>query len=42
MSKTPAELRTDFWQADFNRGGVIRTQYEDIKRVLERCDMQWV
>lgn len=21
MSKTPAELRTDFWQADFNRGG---------------------
>ena len=42
MNKTPEELRADFWQADFERGGVIRTQYEEIKRVLNDHDSQWV
>lgn len=42
MNKTPEELRADFWKADLERGGIIRSQYDEIKRVLSEKDMQWV
>lgn len=40
--KTPEELRQDFWQSDYERGGVIRSQYDEIKRVLEEKDTAWI
>lgn len=42
MGKSPEELRNAFWQEDAERGGVIRQQYDEIKRVLEKRDMDWV
>lgn len=34
--KTPEELRNDFWQTDLEQGGIIRSQYDEIKRVLKK------
>lgn len=42
MSKTPEELRNDFWTDDSRKGGVIRHQYEKIKEVMENHDIAWV
>jgi phenylacetate-CoA ligase len=42
LQKTPEELRFDFWKADLERGGIIRRQYDEIKRVLQDKDMAWV
>ena len=39
--KTPEELRKDFWLEDEHRGGVIRKQYEEIKRVIHDNDFSW-
>lgn len=39
---TAEELRNAFWKADMEAGGIIRTQYEEIKRVIDTVDMQWV
>lgn len=39
--KTPEQLREDFWRADIANGGWIRTQYDEIKTVLESRDMHW-
>lgn len=41
-NKTPAELREDFWKEDQLNGGVIRTQYEEIKNVLNNKDFDFV
>lgn len=40
--KTPEELRRDFWRSDFERGGVIRSQYDEIKHVLKERDKAWI
>lgn len=42
MNKTAEELRSDFWKADSEKGGIIRNQYDEIKKVLENKDMAWV
>lgn len=39
--KTPEELRRAFWQSDLERGGIIRSQYDEVKRVLRDRDMAW-
>lgn len=42
MQKTPEQLRNDFWKDDIEHGGVIFSQYNEIKRVLNDKDMCWV
>ena len=42
MQKTPEELRKDFWKSDSEQGGMIRSQYEEIKRVLYEKDIDWI
>lgn len=42
IQKTPSELREDFWKTDSEKGGVIRSQYDEIKSVLCEKDMAWV
>ena len=42
MTKTPQELREAFWKEDAERGSVIRSQYDEIKRVLAEDDIAWV
>ena len=39
---TPEELRAAFWQEDLAQGGIIHSQYDEIKRVLQRVDKEWV
>lgn len=39
---TPEELRAAFWQEDLEKGGLIRNQYDEIKKVLETADKKWV
>lgn len=41
IMKTPEQLRADFWKEDELQGSVIRSQYDEIKRVLADCDMKW-
>lgn len=40
--KTPEQLRNDFWNEDKQQGGVIRSQYEQIKETLSTHNSQWV
>lgn len=40
--KTPEQLRNDFWNEDKRQGGVIRSQYDQIKEILSTRDAQWV
>ena len=40
--KTPNELRDEFWAADQRNGSIIRSQYDEIKRVLAERDFAWV
>lgn len=40
--QSPEKLRTDFWLADSKQGGVIRSQYDEIKSVIFNSDMRWV
>jgi phenylacetate-CoA ligase len=40
--KMPDELRVEFWKEDAQTGGFIKSQYDEIKRVLEEKDFQWV
>lgn len=35
-------LRDAFWNEDEKKGSVIRRQYDEIKRVIESYDMEWV
>ncbi len=43
MSKlSPEQLRENFWKNDIENGGIIHSQYEEIKRVLAEKDMGWV
>lgn len=35
-------LRNNFWEEDRMNGGEIRSQYDEIKAVLEKRDMAWV
>lgn len=37
-----ATLRNKFWEEDKRNGSVIRSQYEEIKSVLEKKDLKWV
>lgn len=39
---TPEELRESFWRMDAEAGGVIGTQYSEIKRVLKERDFVWI
>lgn len=39
---TPDDLRAAFWKDDFEHGGVIRSQYDEIKGVLESINIKWV
>ena len=39
---SPEQLRTRFWLEDKKEGSPIRSQYEEIKRVLSNKDMEWV
>lgn len=41
-NKTPAQLRAEFWKEDKENGNIIKSQYDEIKRVLEENDFQWV
>lgn len=36
------ELRATFWEEDKKQGGIIRSQYEEIKTVLANKDIVWV
>lgn len=38
----PEDLRKAFWKEDLEHGGIIHSQYEEIKRVLDQKDMAWV
>lgn len=40
--QSPEKLRADFWLADAKHGGVIRSQYDEIKSVISNSDMKWV
>ncbi len=41
--KSVEELRKLFWKEDLERdGGIIRSQYDEIKYVLANNDMNWV
>ena len=42
MKKTPEELRNEFWKNDLMQGGIIHSQYRQIKDILSVQDMQWV
>lgn len=42
MVYTAQELRNAFWADDAAQGGLIRSQYEQIKRVLAEKDLNWV
>ena len=39
--KLPAQLREEFWTQDAANGGWIRSQYDEIKTVLENRDLAW-
>lgn len=39
---SPDKLREEFWKKDIEDGGVIYSQYQEIKRVLKERDMVWV
>lgn len=39
---SPDKLREEFWKKDIEDGGVIYSQYQEIKRVLKETDMIWV
>lgn len=41
MSKA-SDLREAFWAEDIKNGGLIKNQYDEIKRVLSEKDFQWV
>ncbi len=41
IGKTPEQLRTNFWNDDIRQGGLIYSQYQEIKRVMESSDMEW-
>lgn len=41
MKKTPQQLRDEFWQEDLQNGGIIHSQYEEIKRILKEKDVDW-
>ena len=40
--KTPQELRDEFWKQDIEQGGLIRSQYDEVKRVLQLKNRDWV
>ena len=40
--KTSDELRSDFWKKDEEDGGLVYSQYKEIKRVLYEQDKNWI
>ena len=42
MKKTPEELRREFWENDLMQGGMIYSQYTQVKNILSTQDEQWV
>ena len=42
MKKTPEQLRNEFWSEDIKKGGLIYNQYNQIKDVIQKEDVDWV
>lgn len=40
--KKPEQLREEFWKQDMESGGLIYSQYAEIKQVISAGDMDWV
>lgn len=40
-TKTPEELRNLFWEEDRLNGSIIKSQYDQIKEVIRKKDLEW-